>query len=139
MRNLGDLLAEFDFPQVQGGAEDDISPLKARDIVVDGYEVAIYYSKSILSDDRAVECLQCLGQRSPFLPFHVVVKIAKEFLGDKYLGFVDVFINNKKVYCWIVHTDGNGKPVDNDHFVVREIEFEGTRIGYLDPEVVRFF
>lgn len=138
MKSLGNILADHSFPVVTADDEDQIAVLKNREVVVDGYVVVLHYGKSIL-DGVVLENFQCLGQRSPFLPFHLVARLGVKFLGDRHLGFVDVFSHNKKVYCWTRFSDPDGNPVPAQQPVLREIDFEGLKFSYLDPKGVTFF
>jgi hypothetical protein len=137
MRSLGELLADYSYPSVSSEEEDDISPLKTREVVVDGYELILHYSKQRYEDSRTIECLQILSKHGAFLPFFLVSKLAKKFLGDRFLNFIDVYINGKKVYCWTLNRDRFGEKVQYE-YDAQEIEFEGLKFGYLNPSTVNF-
>jgi hypothetical protein len=138
MKTLGEFLVDFSFPKVKTEEEEQISILKSREINVDGFEVVIHYGKSV-HDQKGLECFQCLGVRNPFLPFNIVVKLAKRFLGEKHLCFVDVFASNKKVYCWTLNTDMNGKPLPPEQEVIKKMDFEGFEFNMLNPAGVNFY
>ena len=46
MRNVGDQLIPYNFPQASPHLEDDLNKIKSRDVVVDGYNVILHFSKS---------------------------------------------------------------------------------------------
>lgn len=137
MRSMGDYLARIRNPEMLLDDEEQISVLKSREIVVDGYDVLVHYGK-VLSNGRLIECLQCQGRIDPFLPFFLVFKIARKFLGDKHLCFIDTYIDNKKVYCWTLKTDWDGNPLAVRDGVIEVVDFEGMSFSYLDPQSVQF-
>lgn len=138
MKGLGEFLVDFTYPQASSKEEDQISVLKSREIMIDGYEIGVHYSKSE-TDDRYLECLQCFGLHSPFLPFAIVVKVARKFLGDEHLCFIDVYQNNKKTYCWTVSVDESGLALPPEQEIARGMEYEGFRFDYMNSKSVNFF
>lgn len=138
MKSLGGFLADFSFPSVSSKDEDDISILKTRDVVVDGYEVVLHYGKQKFENGKSTECLQVLARRAVFLPFYVVSKLVQRFLGRQHLYFIDIYVNNKKVYCWTLSRDASGKVISTDQEVVKELDFEGLKFSYLNPATVNF-
>ncbi len=133
MRGLGRLLSPF----VTSADEDTISLLKSRELQIEGYDIVVHYSETNIRGHH-LECLQCIGVRNPFLPFSVVTKLARKYLGEEHLCFVDIFIDNKKVYCWTVSKDEDGNPIES-RSVLREGNFEGVKFSYLNPKNVNFF
>ncbi len=133
MRAMGKLLSNFSSSK----DEDEISLLKSREVYIDGYEIVLHYGETIF-DEHHLECFQCLGVRSPFLPFSVVTKLARKFLGEEHVCFVDVFIDNKKVYCWTVSKDPDGKILESKS-ILKEGSFEGFDFDYLNPKNINFF
>jgi hypothetical protein len=139
MKTLGKALVEYSFPLATSEDEDSVSILKTREIVVDGYAVVVHYGRGKY-EEYSLETFQCLGTRSPFLPFFVVTKLARLFLGEKQLCFVDVMHNGKKVYCWTLTSERDRQiPSAPSRRSRSVLEFEGFRFNYLDPESVNFF
>ncbi len=138
MKNLGETLVPYSFPKVSNQDEDQISLLKTRDVVVDGYPVVVHYNQC-RNGDRTQETFQCLGVKAPFLPFTLVIKLAVRFLGKSDLFFVNPVINNKRVYVFTIHRDRDGNMVQPTHKVVREITYDDVTIQVIDPAHVNFF
>jgi hypothetical protein len=135
MRKLGDQLVPYNLPQ----NEEDINILKSTETVVDGYEVCIYFTKSKF-EDHCTEICQVWGKYAPFLPFVVVCKIAKSFLGNSHLSLVELFKGNRKVYCWAVNTNHDGKPIRSPYSSkTEECSYEGFNYSYMQPSQVNFY
>ncbi len=114
MKNMANILMPYSFPITTFSEELIISPLKQRVIVVDGYDIMATYSKlgfpSHYSDN-----LQIQSMHSPFLPFNLVCKLGKSFLGEENLSYLEIFREGKKWYCWTTKTvDGKTIPPNED-------------------------
>jgi hypothetical protein len=103
MRSMADRLVPLTFPAVTFKEEQEILLLKQRVAVVDGYEVIICFSKADYGE-HTLESLQLQSVFAPFLPFHMVCKLGRAFLGDHHLSYIEFFKSSKKVYCWTVKT-----------------------------------
>lgn len=150
MKSLANTLAYKSFPKISAKDEDDLSCLKQRDIMVDGYNVIIYFN--VCKYERfSLETLQIFGQRQSFLPFFLVCKIAHKFLGDKELSFVELIHNkddielfvdhhSRKVYVWTIYYDKKGKLISNP-FSKKGIKcsYSGLNYSYINRECVTFF
>lgn len=135
MKTLGEHLVPWNSPE----NEPDLSVLKARQAVVDGYELCLYYTKSRF-DDHCTEILQVWGNDSPFLPFNVVCKVARAFLGQSHLSLVELFKGNRKVYCWSLCVDHTGRPMPSPYQVeVEDCSFEGFKYSYMQPNQVNLY
>lgn len=139
MKNLGKLLIPYNYPKAPYSDENDISILKTREITVDGYEIVVHYSIADY-DKYFQESIQIYGLNCPFLPFNVVCKIAKKFLGDKELALVEGFQNNRKIYCWNLFTNKEGEPINQlDIHKIEYCLYEGFQYAYLDVNQVNFY
>lgn len=139
MRGLGDVLMPHNFPSVSPEDEDDILLLKSREVTVDGYNVIVFYSKSNYGK-YCLETLQILGKHCPFIPFWLVVKIAKKFLGDKHLSLVEIFKEGKKIYCWSVSKNGRNLPLPSSYKAkVKDCVYEGFSYKSMSPNQVNFY
>jgi hypothetical protein len=109
MHSLSEMLIPYTYPAVDYDDEADVLPLKCRHICVDGTDVVVSLNKS---DHKkyVLWSLQIQGSFVPFLPFNLVCKIARKFLGSEKLSYVDFLKNNKKIYCWTLKFK-NGVPV----------------------------
>jgi len=135
-RVLGDRLVPYNYPRNDPRIEDDIHILKVAETVVDGYNVVIYYSKADY-DGHFLETVQVFGHDMPFLPFSLVVKIAQKFLGSSYLSLVEIPKSNRKVYCWTVCVDEEGKPMPSPYEVKTEMcSFEGFEYAYMQQDQI---
>jgi hypothetical protein len=139
MRVVGEQLVPYNFPVADPRLEDDLNPLKLKEIVVDGYQIAVHFTKADYRH-HFVETVQILGKRSPFLPFPLLVKIARKFLGSNHVALVEILRDNQKIYCWTVTTDRTGKAIPSAHSqgaeVLRHDDFSYT---YLDPSQVNTY
>jgi hypothetical protein len=139
MRRVGELLVPHNFPKVPAEQEEAIAVLKNRDATVDGYEVVLHYSKADYGT-HFLESFQVVGKYVPFLPFGLVCKLGKRFLGPDNLSLVELFKDNRKIYCWTVAVTKEGTAVKTP--VKEEGEdcvFEGFRYTYMDPKTVNFY
>ena len=109
-KSFGAFLMQYSIPKVNQEDDADVGFLKAKEVTVDGYAVVIYYSKNEWPT-YYMETLQITGKYTPFLPFSLVCKIGKKFLGEKYLSYVDFMRDNRKTYCWTFATDKTDKPI----------------------------
>jgi hypothetical protein len=137
---MGDMLVPYNFPLGDPNVEDDINPLKTTEVVVDGYPIVVHYSKADYGSHYLIT-FQVLGQNAPFLPFNVVVKLAKKFLGSKDLSLVELLKDNRKIYCWTVTMTKEGESMlllqdeeDSEHCI-----YEGFEYVYMRPDKVSFY
>jgi hypothetical protein len=139
MRTLGDILIPHNFPRVPLSMEDDLAILKQKEVIVDGYPVVLHYQKSDYTQ-YLIENLQIYGKNSPFLPFNLVCKLGKKFLGSHHLSLVEVFKENRKIYIWSVCVDNRGRPIplpwEKD---TEECIFEGFNYLYIQPNKIEFY
>ena len=139
MKSLGEQLVEFTHPKADTSMEDDITVLRGRDVVVDGYHVTVFYSKADYGEYK-LETFQVLGKWMPFVPFTAVCKLARKFLGDKHLSLVEIYLDQRKTYVWTLTTGPDGEAKPPVQSVVSEVEFEGLHYYYyMDPTEVNFF
>lgn len=139
MRNVGDQLVPYNFPQADPKLEDDLNLVKTKELFVDGYQVVLHFSKADYKT-HFIETVQILGKNSPFLPFNLVSKIARKFLGSSNLCLVEIFRENRKIYCWTVASDRSGKPIPHPNDTdADEIEHEGFKFQHIDSNQVNFY
>lgn len=136
MKGLAETLLPFTYPTVSFDDEQDILMLKQRQILVDGYDLLVCYSKADYSE-YLLESLQVQSTNAPFLPFTIVCKLGCAFLGDENLQFIDFFRNNRKVYCWTLKSR-NGRLLPPDKRS-KPGDFEGFEYTLLHPGTVDLF
>jgi hypothetical protein len=134
MRNLGEQFVPYSTPQ----NENDISILKTRQVTIEGYDLVLYYTKSKF-EEHGTEVLQIYGQRMPFLPFYLIFKLARLFLGDLQLSLVELYKENRKIYCWTVNKDLEGNFIPLPDGFAEECVYEGSKYYYLQPHQVSFY
>lgn len=130
---MAEILVPHTFPLVDYEEEQDVLILKQRQITVDGYEVIVMLSRADYKKYHMVS-FQVQSATSPFLPFNLVCKLAKSFLGPKYLSYVEFLRAGKKVYCWTLRITPEGR------FLLpsKETEpsvYEGFEYNVLNPSV----
>lgn len=134
-KSFGELLMQYSLPKVSQEDDVDVGVLKAKEVNVDGYTIFLYYSKNDWPG-WYLETLQITGKYTPFLPFALVCKIGKKFLGEKYLSYVDFIKNNRKTYCWTVATDKVHKPIPTPYkkeSLSDDCVYEGLSYKCLNP------
>jgi len=132
IKALSERLIPYTFPLVSIEFEQDILILKQRDIVLDGYAISVIHSKAQYPGDFGIESLQISSIYTPFLPFHIVCKLGRAFLGNEYLGYAEFFKKNEKVYCWTLRYQEGTKipPTDSSEDAVYEdFEYKILPIG----------
>lgn len=139
MRNMGERLIPHNPPKAPPTyGEDDLAIFKTRDVMVDGYDVTLHYSKADY-DSHLMETLQIYGRHSPFLPFSLICKMARKFLGGHELSLVELFKENRKIYCWYVCVDRRGRPMPLPYDIeVEQCNYEGFNYLYTQPDQVNF-
>jgi hypothetical protein len=138
LRNCGEHLLPYNFPQNHPSLEDIIFPLKITEVEVDGYDVGLHFSKADYGD-HYLESLQVSGTNTPFLPFNVVVKVAQIALGSHRLSLIKAPRQGKVFYCWTLCVDKQGHPIPFKHFAKGEVcNYEGFEFNSLTPDSVNF-
>lgn len=136
MKSMADMLISCTFPVVDFAIEQDVILLKQRTIVVDGYQVLAVLSKARY-ENYFLESVQIESTAGPFLPFVVICKLGRAFLGPFNLSYIEFFKTNKKIYCWTIRTQ-DGRSLVPD--VENEIgDFEGFKFTILQPGTVDLF
>lgn len=129
IKALSERLIPYTFPLVSIEFEQDILILKQRDILLDGYAISILHSKAQYPENFGIESLQISSIYTPFLPFHIVCKLGRKFLGEDYLGYAEFFKKNEKVYCWTLRYESGTKIPPTDR--AKEVSFEGFKYHIL--------
>ena len=140
MKALAEDLVPYNFPSLRyNDHEDDLGIFKSRFLFVDGYPLFIYYQKSDYQE-YFVETLQIHGAKSPFVPFNVICKIGKAFLGSQHLSLIEIFKEHKKIYIWSLCTDkSNNKMEMPESDSIEQCEYEGLHYTYVQPNMVDFY
>jgi len=138
IKSFADFLMPYNYPQAPQSDEDDICILKTNEVYIDGYSLILYFNKAEFVDCYA-ESLQISGKYFPFLPFSLVCKIGKAFLGDECLALAEVIRDSRKIYCWNLLTTKVGKPVSNPYYGNNLRNYEGLEYNYLNPKEVTFY
>jgi len=137
MKGMGRFLLPYTYPTVPLEEEKTVKILKQREILIDGYEVVVCYSKADY-ETHYLEILQIQGYSIPFLPFTLVCKLGRAFLGSDCLTLIEVIKSSRKLYCWTLSTD----KVDGSCIDVPESEpctFEGFNFSAMNPNSVNFY
>lgn len=140
LRALGEMLVPHNYPLSPILASDDLVVFKLAETVVDGYPVVVHYQKSDYNDHYMVT-VQVYGRNCPFLPFGVICKIGTEFLGDSHLYLVEMYKDNRKIYCWArcEKKDGEVIPPPYEKLNAETCEYEGLSYLYMQPNQINFY
>jgi hypothetical protein len=136
MKGMAEMLVPFTFPQASILDEQEVLLLKQRNITVDGHDLFLCYSKADY-DQYFLESLQIQSYYTPFLPFAVVCKLGRAFLGHNNLSYVEFIKNSKKIYCWTLRSrDGRSLLPDQ---ITKSGSYEGFQFSILQPGSVDLF
>ncbi len=136
MKTVARFLVPYTFPKVPFGQEQEILALKHRSMTIDGYDMSVCYSEADYGQ-YTLKSLQVQSEHSPFLPFHLICKVGKIFLGSRGLSYIEFFRNNRKVYCWTVKSkNGSLLPPGKK---TKPGYFEGFEFRILHPGSVDLF
>jgi hypothetical protein len=139
MKELGNFFIPYNFPIETAAEEDKINILKFREVRVDGYDVILHFNKHDYGN-HYLETFQLLGKDLPFLPFCLTCKLAKMFLGSHYLSLIEVLKDNRKIYCWTVVKDRDGKPMSSPYKDKSEsCVYEDLEYSYVPPDKVNSY
>ena len=130
LKKVCNQLIPYSIPKGTIEDELDLLPLKSGVIVVDGYDISVNLSISDY-EKYSTETIQIQGLFTPFLPFFLVCKIAKAFLGEENLSYAEFIRNNRRIYSWIVRKRGNKilKPAGK----VSWDEYDGFKYAITNP------
>lgn len=139
MRNVSECLVPYNFPSGPVELEYYIAPLKRCEVEADGYTVVFHLNRAKYND-HYLETFQVHNKYAPFLPFHLVAKLARRALGGHCLSLVEFYQGEHKIYCWSVCLDDRGRPIESP---IKEkskpAEFEGFRYVYITPEQLNLY
>jgi len=139
IRDLGDVLMPFNWPQNDPKLENDLSYLKYRQVCVDGYSFSIHFSRGDFAT-HFIETVQIVSEKTPFIPFATVQKVARKILGEAHLYLVELFERNRKIYCWTVTLDRAGRP--RSPMKKRrssKCQYNGFSYRYMDRSQMKFY
>lgn len=142
MRNIGEQLVPYNHPQADASLERDLYVLKTRELFIDGYWVMLHFNKADYKT-HFLETLQIFGKKTPFLPFNLVVKLGRKFLGGHHLSLYEALRDKqdlRKIYCWNVMLDRQGRPIQFAPQETQLLTFEGFCYTYIqDPKLVNLY
>ena len=125
------MLIPHTYPKGTRQDEQDVMILKQRHIDIDGYEVLTCLSAADYGKYN-LWSLQLQAVQYPFLPFNLIVKLGKLFLGKKNLSYIAWVKENKKTYCWTCRR--KGKYVLPPRKGQIEASYENFEYSLMDPE-----
>lgn len=140
MKAAASVLSEYSCPKVSIDDEKQISCLREREIFVDGYEITTVLSENVYTQYK-MYTLQAYSSYGSFLPFSLVCKLVKNFLGCVGLYYVSVIQNDKKIYIWTLCLNLNGEPLeDKSYRSVKLDEYHGLKFyRVLNVDNSKFF
>lgn len=139
MKALGEVLVPYSFPQVSPNEEVDVNFIKSREIEVDGYSVIVYYNKSNW-EEHHLETIQVISLYGIFLPFYLICKVGRQFLGDQHLSLIEFYQGGKKIYCWTLMRDKNDNPCQNQfNQDVMNRSYEGLEFSSVTLDKINFY
>lgn len=134
IKDMAEHLVPYNYPLNDPSLSDDIEPLKCTVCFVDGYYVEINFTRQDYGDFYLEVC-QLYNRNGAFLPFRLVAKIARKFLGGHNLHLLEMYRSGKKIYCWTVKLDKTGKPLSSitKRKNREKCNYEGFEYFYLHP------
>jgi len=139
MFSLGDYLSTFNYPVGPKEIEDDLSYIKRDFMVIDGYEIGIYYNKSKF-ENYYLKSAQIYSDNCFFLPINMVVKIGKKLLGDSHLVLMELIDKEKKVYCWSVYENFDNIAIESPYLdEYEEREYGNFKYNYVEASDFDFY
>ncbi len=149
MKRMTELLIKHSFPSVSPVDEEIISPLKQRILVVDGYEITLYYSICKYRKDLILKTVQIYSRNTTYLPFRLLCKIGKLFFGEEIPSFSCVYdyrfpdsAEARKVYVWSIYCDENGVMPFEENPIFPNLklsQFENFCYYSVNGNVLKFF
>jgi hypothetical protein len=147
MRGMAEMLTPYSYPLKSKEDESDIACLKQRNAFIDGYDVGLLFSIASCNSHK-LESLQVFGHYFSFLPFSLVIKIGRVFLGDEGLyltevqssksGLVDDGMRN--IYVWTTHRDVDNRIIPSPFFRNPErINQNGFNFYKINESEISFF
>lgn len=140
LKTLGEHLVPYNYPRASQQEDLQVHYLKHIDIEVDGYKLQIHYNKADYGD-KALITFQITGRNNPFLPFLLVLKVARKCLGDKYLSLLEIYRDKRKIYCWTLVQDNDGNPIQYpyEEDQVTHLEYGGFEYTYMNPNQAKYY
>tara|TARA_Y100000034_G_scaffold106329_3_gene134966 strand:+ start:1423 stop:1875 length:453 start_codon:yes stop_codon:yes gene_type:complete len=140
LKKLGQRLVSMNYPLGSPNDEPVLNPLKHCDTVIDGYRVTVHYNKADYGN-HFMETFQVLGRDMPFLPFNAVCKLATLALGDNQLSLVELYKDQRKIYCWTLMTTKDGEPIKYpyEEDEIEYLNYQGFDYVYMNPNQVKFY
>lgn len=140
LKDLGEHLVPYNYPLVSQQDDLAVHYLKHMDVNVDGYMVQIHFNKADYGD-KTLSTFQITGRSVPFLPFNLVLKTARKALGDKHLSLLEIYREKRKIYCWTLVQDEEGKPIPYpyEESQVTHLEYDGFEYTYMNPNQVNYY
>ena len=135
MRAAASRLVDHTYPKVPKRIEADIDCLKQRQVLVDGYDVAVHFSCADYNTCH-IESVEIVGVYVPFLPMYLVCKIASLFLGSHELKYAESFKRGRKVYMWTVALDSHGRPIRMANDNLETCTYEDFVFSYIETELL---
>ena len=134
MKAISRFLIKNTVPLVSIIEDQSVSVLKQRRLTVDGLDVLAYFTISAFANFE-IHTFHVSSVLTPFLPFSLVCKLGRFFLGSKNLSYLEFFNGDRKVYCWTVKMQ-DGKPVQTTKEVAQG-SYEGFEYNVLNPSSVK--
>jgi hypothetical protein len=102
-KRVGDTLSSYQL------SDNDEEVLKTNVLEIDGYSIILKFNR-IDHGPFYSENLKLKAEFGSYLPFHLVAKLGKKFLGKHQLMLIESFENDNKVYEWKIALDKDGRP-----------------------------
>lgn len=131
MKDAAAQMVAFTAPLANSHDEKVVAPLKQRKICVDGYNTAVMFSRADHHGKFYIETLEIMATHTPFLPMHLVCKIAVKFLGGHDLIHYSTYLQGHKVYVWKVCLDRRGRPLPIARKNFEPMMFEGLKYSFV--------
>lgn len=112
--------------------EQKINGFRIFNTNLDGYDICIFYMESKV-ENYVIKTIQVFSKNAITLPFHIVYKVAVEFLGhSKENIFFSFLKNGTTVFCWtkIEFENGDSAPLVESEVDVKT--YMGKYFSYIE-------
>ena len=145
---MSKMMESYSFPSVSPHEELIVSPIKQREVVIDGYEVYLFFNRCKYTN-VILETAQIYGRYCSFLPFDLVIKTSRLFFGEvipayaSSLNNLDLVHSLRKTYMLMTYKDLKDNYLNYEDYPIETVpgikEHQGFKFVEIKKEKMVFF